>query len=128
MVSVAGISVPMPLSVGSATAFLFNALITFFVVMVADLIMAHQMEAKRIFLMSIVSYFLVPIVVLAVGLFMSLPGAVAGYVVPLVVWIILGEVLLKSEFKKKALVAVIAFVLNLILTMFLLPYILFYIE
>jgi hypothetical protein len=69
--------------------------------------------------MAIAAYFLAPIlmgVLIIAGI--ALPSILALYVIPLIVWIILGEVLLSSisDRKKRLEVAVVAFVIYTILT------------
>ncbi|MHA1794794.1 MAG: hypothetical protein ACTSUK_01680 [Promethearchaeota archaeon] len=103
--------IPIPLSIGGAIGLLVNVIIIFLVIVLSDEIVAHNFEIKRSFLMSILAYFVVPIILL------FLPEIPFGiYIIPLIVWIILGEILLEAEMLKKAVVAIIAFAAYTILT------------
>lgn len=98
-------------SIGGLFAILINAVVAWIVLMIIDKIVAGNLDVKRTFIMALVALFIVPIVV---G-FLALPGLVSIYVVPLIVWIALGEVLLKASAMQKLKVVIIAFVVYIIL-------------
>ena len=104
-----------PLSVGYAIGTLVKAFVAFIAIVVADKIIAHEINIKHSLIIAIVSLFLIPIVGNLITQFISLPMLVFNYILPLVVWIILGEILLKSDMKTKLKVIVIAFVVYAIL-------------
>jgi len=110
--------IPIPLSIGGAIGLLVNVIIIFLVIVLSDEIVAHNFEIKRSFLMSILAYFVVPIILSVILSFLpQMPFGIFGiYIIPLIVWIILGEILLEAEMLKKAVVAIIAFAAYTILT------------
>jgi hypothetical protein len=100
-------------SIAGFLAILVNAIVAWIVLMVVDKVISGNLDMKRSFIMALVALFIVPI---AVG-FAGLPGIISIYVIPLVVWIILGELLLKATMVQKLKIVVIAFVVYVILNM-----------
>ena len=85
-------------------------------VYIADFIIAHGIEAARIRIMSIVANVLVPVVfsllleMFPILLFQRDYSSIIGYVLPVIVWIVLGELFLRDlDFKKKAMIAVLGY-------------------
>ena len=112
----------IPLSVGGIVALLVNALIVFVALVIADKIIAHSIDAKRLLIMSIISLFLAPIVGILLASYVPLPGMVSAYAVPLLVWIILGELLIKeADFRTKLKVIVVGFLAYILLSIFAAP-------
>ena len=112
----------IPLSVGSVVVLLVNSLIAFIALFIADKVIAHNVAVKRLFIMSIVGLFLTPIVAAVVLSSIVLPGLVSAYVLPLLVWIVLGEILIKeADIKTKLKVVVVAFAVYILLSIFLAP-------
>jgi hypothetical protein len=106
----------IPTSVGGAIGLLVQILIIWVVVMLADKIIAHQIQAKHSLILAVLAYFLSPLVLAFAAI--SIPFA--GIIVPLIVWIVLGEVLLRGYSGgavARLKVAAIAFVIYLILNM-----------
>ena len=102
----------IPNTVGGAVALLIQIAIIWVVINIADQVMAHQIEPKRSLILAVLAYFASPLVLAFAAV--SIPFA--GIFVPLVVWIILGEVLLKAwGFKNRMKVAGAAFVVYLLL-------------
>jgi len=103
----------IPTSVGGAIGLLVQILIIWVVVMLADKIIAHQMQAKHSLILAVLAYFLSPLVLAFAAI--SIPFA--GIIIPLIVWIVLGEILLRGYGGAKARlkVAAIAFVIYLVL-------------
>lgn len=114
----------VPLSVGGAIALLLNSIIALIALVIADKVIAHNVDVKHLFIMSIVALFLTPIIGgLALG-YIAIPTVVSAYLLPLVVWIALGEVLIKeADMKTKLKVVVVGFVAYIILSLFLAPYV-----
>jgi hypothetical protein len=114
---------PFPLSIGGAISMFIEAIIVFIVLLVVDELIIHQLEIKKSFILalalSLVSYFVIPVIIAYVPFISAIPFAF--YIIPLIVWIILGEILLSGEMKQKLMVAVIAFVVYTILTFIGLP-------
>lgn len=109
MVDVAGL-LPFSLSIGGIVGLLVNVIIIFIVIVIADKVIAHEIEPKKSFIMALIAYLVVPLifgVVISTGI--SIPYLI--YILPLIAWIILSEVMLKSEMKKKLIVAIVAFII-----------------
>ncbi len=102
------------LSVAGIVSLVINVVITAIAIMIADKLITHEISVKHSLLMAFIAYLIVPI--LFSLLFTFVPGiAVIGIILPLIAWIILGEILLKSDRKQKAIVAVIAYAVNILL-------------
>ncbi len=116
--NIAGIPVPIPTSVGGVIGLLIDALLTFAIIVLIDKIIAHEMELKHALIMALVAYFITPIMMFA--LVAVIPGTMSfvilGFIVPLLIWVLLGELLLHGDFGTKLKVAVVAFVVYFILT------------
>src|SRR3989338_3942391 len=112
----------VPFSVAGIVALLVNTVISFIALVIADKLIAHNVDAKRLFIMALVALFLTPIVGALLLSSLSLPSVVSGYVFPFIVWLVLGELLIKeADMKTKLKVVVVAFVVWIILSMFLAP-------
>lgn len=112
----------VPLSAGGVIALLINAVIAFLALVIADKLIAHNVNAKRLFIISLVALFLTPIVAGIALSYAALPSLVAAYVLPLIVWLVLGELLIKeADMKTKLKVVVVAFAVYIILSIFLAP-------
>ena len=102
--------IPFTLSIGGAVGLLVNVIIIFIAIVIADKVIAHEIEAKKSLIMAFVAYLIVPLIlgaIISAGL--SIPYII--YIIPLVVWVALSELLLKAEMKKKLIVAVVAFII-----------------
>lgn len=102
----------IPLTVGGILGLLINVIIITIILAVADKFIAHEMSIKNSFIMALIAYLVVP---LLLG-FANIAFAFASIIIPLIVWIILGEILLKGSRKGKMMAAGIAFVVYLLLT------------
>jgi len=109
------------LNVGYVVSTLLSALVAWIAIMISNKVIAHNVDAKRGLVMSIIALFIVPII----GAFIALPIPFFGaYILPLIVWIILGEVLLRGEgATTKLKVVIVAFVVYILLSIFVAPYI-----
>lgn len=106
----------IPLSIGGAIALLIEVAIISIVIVLLDYVIAHEIDVKDAFIIGLGAYFITPLAVIALGLANYFDPLVAGYVIPLIVWLALSEVLLKGHNpKKKAMVAVAAFVVYTVL-------------
>jgi hypothetical protein len=109
----------LSLTVSSVLLYLINALIAWIALIIADSIIAHNVEAKKTLILSLASFFVVPLVLPLLGL-----GALgATIVVSAVVWIGLGELLLESDKMIKLKVLIIGFVVYYVVSLFLAEYI-----
>jgi len=104
------------LSLSLVIDILIRTLVAFIALVIVDAILTKELSAKRTFAMAFLALFIVPIA----ASFIALPsilgsGLVSLIILPLIVWIILGEVMLKAEWKTKLKVAVIAFIVYLVL-------------
>ena len=112
----------IPLSAGGIIATFIDAIIAFIVIVAVDKFIGHNFEPKRTFAMAIIALFVAPIISVALIGSSPLPGFVSVYIVPLVLWIVLGELLLQGESNKTKLeVAIIAFVVYSVLRIVLVP-------
>jgi uncharacterized membrane protein len=117
------------LNVGYIVSLLVNAIVAFIAIVLADKLIAHNFDAKHSFIMAIVALFVTPIILGFIFGFLSLPvfivggiEIISGFILPLVVWIALGELLLQADRITKLKVIIIAFVVYLILSIFLTPF------
>ncbi|MBI4162834.1 MAG: hypothetical protein HY513_04070 [Candidatus Aenigmarchaeota archaeon] len=116
------ITAALPLSMGGIIATFIDAIIAFAVIAIIDKFIGHNFEPKRTFAMAIIALFLAPIISISVLGSTTLPGFVSIYLVPLVLWMVLGELLLQGEsMKTKLEVALIAFVVYSIMRIILAP-------
>ena len=112
----------LPLTTSGIVATFIDAIIAFIVIVAVNKFIGHNFEPKRTFVMAIVALFLAPIISVALIGSTALPGFVSVYVVPLVLWIVLGELLLQGEgMKTKLEVTIIAFVVYSVLRIVLVP-------
>lgn len=76
----------------------------------ANYAISHQIDIKKIPIMGIVAYVLSPIFTSILNPFVPLE---VSYILPLILWIILGEFMLKEEMdlKKRALIAVLGYII-----------------
>src|SRR3989338_4579676 len=95
----------VPSSIADVVWLVVQAIIIFAVIVVSNHIIAHGVGMKHALIMSFAAYFLVPLIFFGM---MSSGFALpyVGFVIPLIVWIILGEVLLEGDMKDKAIVEV----------------------
>jgi hypothetical protein len=104
------------LSVGGIIGLFINAVVTSIAIVIADKVIAHNIEFKHAFIMAIAAFFITPMFItglMLAGFYIDL--SLSLYVLPLLVWIILSELLLQSEVKTKLYVALFAFVVFLVL-------------
>ena len=114
----------VPLSVGGVIALLLNSVIAFIALVIADKVIAHNVDVKHLFIMSIVALFVTPIIGGLVLGYLAIPTVVSSYLLPLVVWIALGEVLIKeADMKTKLKVVIVGFIAYIVLSIFLAPYV-----
>lgn len=111
----------VPLSLGGIIATLINALLAFVVIIIVHKAIAHSLNAKHALIMAIIALFLTPVVAAFALEAVALPALVGAYIIPLVVWIILGELLLKEGMMTKLKVTVVSFVVYIILSLFVAP-------
>src|SRR3989338_6686729 len=111
MVDVSIIAGIIPLSVGGFIALLINVIIISVILTLTDKVLAHEMSFKNSLIMALVAYLVVPLIIS----FANISFPFSGYIIPLVIWIALGEVLLKGGRKGKLIAAAVAFVIYLVL-------------
>lgn len=110
----------VPMTLGGIIATLVNVLIIFLALVIADKVIAHNVNMKRLLIMALIAFFLVPILGSLIAGFATIPFI--GLILPLVVWIILGELLIReADMKTKLKVVVVAFVVYTFLSMYLTP-------
>ncbi len=100
----------VPTTIGGIVWLFVQTFIVFLVIVLADRLISHGVETKHAIILSFAAYFLPGLLILGISIAgISLPGSIL-LVLPLVVWIGLGEVLLSGDFKNKLIVAVIGYV------------------
>lgn len=110
-------------SIGGIATLVVSMLIAWIILMISDKIIGHEIEAKHTLIISVISLLITPIVVSLLAKYMVLPGILATllvvYLLPLLVWIVLGELLIKDiDVVKKFGVMIIAFVVYTLVQMF----------
>ncbi len=114
------VSLLIPLTIPGIVTMFVNSMLAFMVVVLSDKVISHNLELKRASIVSGVALFITPVVGALVAGYTALPlylsGILFAYVLPLLVWIVLGEFLLKSDMKTKLKVMVIAFVAYIVLS------------
>jgi hypothetical protein len=113
----------VPLSIGGIISLLISSVIAFVGLVIADKVIAHGIEAKKLFFMALIALFVTPIIGSLIFSMLALPGFVGAYLLPIAIWIILGEVMLSAGMKTKLTVAAVGYILYVILSIFVAPYI-----
>jgi len=111
------------LSLGIIIGHLLTTLIIFIALVIADKIIAHEMEAKHILIMAFLCAFIVPIGISLISSILTsfIPAEFTGLFyagMPLLFWIIFGEILLGGDYKEKIAVAFIAWAIYMVLLRF----------
>ena len=108
------------MTLGGIIATLVNVLIIFLALVIADKVIAHNVNVKRLLIMALIAFFLAPIIGSLIAGYVAIPYI--GLILPLIVWIILGELLIKeADMKTKLKVVVVAFVVYTFLSLYLTP-------
>ena len=85
----------VPTTIGGLVWLLVQTFAVFLVIMIADRLISHGVETKHALILSFAAYFLPGLLILGLSIAgISLPGSII-LVLPLIVWIGLGEVLLE---------------------------------
>lgn len=117
MVDIAGL---IPLTLSGIVAAFVNSLLAGIIIIIADKLVAHNTEAKRALMVSGIALFITPVLGAFAAGYTALPaflsGIVFAYLLPLIVWIVLGEALLGGDMKAKLKVMIIAFVAYTVLS------------
>jgi hypothetical protein len=105
----------IPTTAGGAIALIVQIAIIWIVVMLSDKFIAHKIEAKRSLILAVLAYFISPLLLAFGGI--TIPFA--GLIVPLIVWLVLGEILLRAGYKLsiRLKVAAVAWIMYLILNL-----------
>ena len=105
----------IPSTLGGVLWLFVQTLIVFLVILIADRVISHGVEIRHALILSFAAYFLPGLILLGLNFAgINLPGFVL-LVLPVIVWIALGEVLLGGDFKSKLIVAVIAYATFLVI-------------
>src|SRR3989338_738193 len=111
--SMADLFTLIPFSLGGIIGLLIDVVVITAVLLVTEKFLAHEMAVRNSFIMGFIAYLIVPLVFAFAGI--SIPFA--GIIVPLIVWIALGEVLLKGSRAGRLKAAAVAFIVYLALSM-----------
>ncbi|MCD6092849.1 MAG: hypothetical protein J7J38_02415 [Candidatus Aenigmarchaeota archaeon] len=99
--------------VSSTISLLVECVVITISLSLANLLVEHGIEIKRIIPMALIAYFVTPIV----GSLIAPSIPIISYLLPLVIWVILGEFILTDiEVKKKALIAALGYAIFFVLT------------
>jgi hypothetical protein len=111
------------LSISYIIATFISAIIAFIVIVISDKIIAHNIDIKHSFIMAIIALFVGPIVGALIVTYANVAiPFFSSIILPLILWIILGEVLLKEGgMITKLKVIIIAFVVFEILELYVFP-------
>ena len=102
----------------SIFAFIVQLLIIWIVVLLSARLVSSSVGAKRAFVLAFLAYFIPPLLFT----FLNIAIPFAYFIIPLIVWIILSELLLRdNSFGARIKIAVVAFVIYLILQFIGLP-------
>lgn len=113
-------------NIGFVLGTLVSALLAFIAIIISDKVLSHNISPKKSLIMALIALFIVPIVsVFILGFIPSIASIpyIASIIIPIIFWIGLGEALLNSDRKTKLKVAAVAFIVYIILDIFLKPYI-----
>ena len=105
------------LSIGGIVSLVVNVIVTAIAIMIADKVIAHEINFKHSLIMAVIAYLVVPLAISFAVLYVP-AIAIVSIILPLVAWIILGEILLSSDMKQKAIVAIIAYAVNIFLSIY----------
>lgn len=100
----------VPTNIYGVITLLTHTLVIFIVILLSDKFIGHSFEPKNVLIMSILAYFLTPITQSFLSSFVSF--RFGFQLIPLVIWLVLGEIFLKGDVdtKTKLKVALLAFV------------------
>jgi len=112
-----------PLSFVDIISTLLAAIAAFFGLVIADKFIEHGISAKRLFTISFLSLFVVPVVFSVIFNYYNYSLFLATGVMPIIAWIALGELLLSSDRKTKLETAVVGYLIYGVFALFLLPYV-----
>ena len=110
------------LSMAGIISTLVSSLVAFVALVIADKFIAHNIDAKRLLMIALVALFVTPVLGSFIFSMVSLPASIGAYALPLIVWIILSEILLSSDLMTKLKVAVVGYVVYLVLSITVAPY------
>jgi hypothetical protein len=106
--------------VSSVISGLVNCVLVIASILLADFVINHHIELKNIVIMSLVAYFIGPIFADLVGSLLPLyVPYLISYILPLLFWIIAGEIILKDyslTLEKKATIAALGFIIFIIMS------------
>lgn len=123
MVEILGVY--LPVSISFLAGQFISMIIAFAAVVFSDSFIGHNIEMKRAFILSFISFFAVPVLIPFTGITFPYINVYA----PLITWIILGETILDNDLVTKLKVLGVAFfiyyVLNIVVTQYALSYLRF---
>ncbi|MBI4896446.1 MAG: hypothetical protein HY832_02760 [Candidatus Aenigmarchaeota archaeon] len=87
----------VPLTPQAIFVLLVDSLLAAIAIIAVNKLLAHEFEIKHALILSIVALFFTPVISALVLSFIAPPMWITLYVLPLFVWIVLGEALLSSD-------------------------------
>ena len=107
------------LSLSGLISFIIQWIVILFALAFSDAIIEHNIEFKRLTIISFLSYLITPLVLM----YSPIVFMYDFIIMPLVVWIILGEILLReATIKQRALITIIGYVIYYFLLIINVPY------
>lgn len=98
----------IPMSVSGFIWLLVQSLIIFIVVVIAGKVLAHETSIKHSLILAFVAYFISNAAVFGLAL-IGIMIPFGFYIIPILVWIGLGELLIGGSRKTRLIIAIIAY-------------------
>ncbi|MBS3054738.1 MAG: hypothetical protein J4431_04330 [Candidatus Aenigmarchaeota archaeon] len=122
MVDILGYTIGISLALLASQA--VSALLAFIAVVISDNYIGHNIELRRALVLSVISFFIVPLIIPYLGL--NYPYLNLYF--PLISWIILGEIILNNDFGTKLKILGVAFFVYYVLNIIIQPFIMGYLR
>ncbi len=107
------------LSLSGLISFIIQWIVILFALAFSDAIVEHNIEFKRLAIISFLSYLVTPLILM----YSPIVFMYDFIIMPLVVWIILGEILLReATIKQRALITIIGYAIYYFLLRINVPY------
>jgi len=115
MVDIPTISLAAGSIFGALVSAFLLSIVPFITLSIVNAIATKELSLKRAFIMAFLSFFVVRTMASMVSVPFVSSGLGSSIILPLIAWIILGEIFLKADWKKKLLITVTSFVVYLAL-------------
>ena len=99
----------IPSSIGGVVWLIVQSAFVFLAIVLAEKFVTYNIQMQHAFILSVVAYFAAPLATYAVSYTGIILPSFIGLLLPLLVWIALGEVLIEGDLKSRAMVAIVAY-------------------